>query len=170
MVIGLIAKHGIDAMTLVYRAKEGLDAAASSRRMAKSIAMSASLAPSTLAVFNAAVRIMSIPCRQGWELKKYLSSFALQTVAMLILFPAGKTAALLAACGLIGWNYGAMFTLFPATLLQYYGLRRTRVPPMGCFYCLGIAGFLRTLFGGRLQADGSFLVPSSSRQRCWRYQ
>ena len=163
MVIGLIAKHGIDAMTLVYRAKEGLDAAAViPEDVAKSIAMSASLAPSTLAVFNAAVRIMVGPLADRMGTKKiFVALFALQTVAMLILFPAGKTAALLAACaGLIGWNYGAMFTLFPATLLQYYGPTNQGSNYGLLFTAWGIAGFCGPYFGGKLQAmTGSFFVP-----------
>ncbi len=163
MVIGLIAKHGIDAMTLAYRAKEGLDAAAViPEDIAKGIAMSASLAPSTLAVFNAAVRIMVGPLADRMGTKKIFTVlFALQTVAMLMLFPAGKTAALLAACaGLIGWNYGAMFTLFPATLLQYYGPTNQGSNYGLLFTAWGIAGFCGPYFGGKLQAmTGSFFVP-----------
>lgn len=163
MVIGLIAKHGIDAMTLVYRAKEGLDAVALiPEEAAKRIAMSASLAPSTLAVFNAAVRIMIGPLADRTGTKKiFVVLFVLQTAAMLILFPAGKTAALLAACaGLIGWNYGAMFTLFPATLLQYYGPTNQGSNYGLLFTAWGIAGFCGPFFGGKLQAmTGSFLVP-----------
>ena len=163
MVIGLIAKHGIDAMTIVYKAKEGLDAAAGiPEAVSKSIAMSASLAPSTLAVFNAAVRVMVGPLSDRIGTKKiFVTLFALQTLAMLILFPAGKTAALLAACaGLIGWNYGAMFTLFPATLLQYYGPTNQGSNYGLLFTAWGVAGFCGPYFGGKLQAmTGSFFVP-----------
>lgn len=163
MVIGLIAKHGIDAMTLVYRSKEELDAAAViPENIAKGIAMSASLAPSTLAVFNAAVRIMVGPLADKIGTKKiFVALFGLQTAAMLLLFPAGKSAALLAACaGLIGWNYGAMFTLFPATLLQYYGPANQGSNYGLLFTAWGIAGFCGPFFGGKLQAlTGSFFVP-----------
>ena len=130
--------------------------------IAKGIAMSASLAPSTLAVFNAAVRIMVGPLADRMGTKKIFTVlFALQTVAMLMLFPAGKTAALLAACaGLIGWNYGAMFTLFPATLLQYYGPTNQGSNYGLLFTAWGIAGFCGPYFGGMLQAmTGSFFVP-----------
>jgi OFA family oxalate/formate antiporter-like MFS transporter len=163
MVIGLIAKHGIDAMTIVYKVNEGLDAAAGiPEAVSKSIAMSASLAPSTLAVFNAAVRVMVGPLSDRIGTKKiFVTLFALQTLAMLILFPAGKTAALLAACaGLIGWNYGAMFTLFPATLLQYYGPTNQGSNYGLLFTAWGVAGFCGPYFGGKLQAmTGSFFVP-----------
>ena len=80
---------------------------------------------------------------------------------MLILFPAGKSAALLAAAaGLIGWNYGAMFTLFPATLLQYYGPTNQGSNYGLLFTAWGVAGFCGPFFGGKLQAmTGSFFVP-----------
>lgn len=163
MVIGLIAKHGIDAMTLAYRVKEGFDAAAMiPADAAKAIAMSASIAPSALAVFNAAVRIMIGPLADRMGTRKiFVALFILQSLAMLMLFPAGRTPALLAACaGLIGWNYGAMFTLFPATLLQYYGPSHQGSNYGLLFTAWGVAGFCGPYFGGKLQAmTGSFFVP-----------
>jgi len=107
MVIGLIAKHGIDAMSIAYKAKMGLDAAAAiPADELKKISMAAAGAPSMLAIFNAAVRIMIGPLADKIGTKKiFITLFILQTAAMLMLFPAGNTAALLAACaGLIGWN------------------------------------------------------------------
>lgn len=163
MVIGLIAKHGIDAMTLAYRAKEGLDILAIiPEDIAKNIAMSASLAASALAIFNAAARILIGPFTDRVGIKKifvFLSIF--QTVAMLLLFPAGKSALLLAACaGLVGWNYGAIFTLFPVALLQYYGPTNQASNYGLLFSAFGIAGFCGPFIGGKLQAmTGSFFVP-----------
>ena len=62
MVIGLIAKHGIDAMSIAYKAKEGLDMAAKiPADAAKTISMAAAGAPSALAITNALVRIMIGP-------------------------------------------------------------------------------------------------------------
>lgn len=163
MVIGLIAKHGIDAMTLAYKAQQGLDAAAKvPADVAKNIAMAAAGAPSTLAIFNALVRIMIGPLADKIGTKKiFITLFALQVVAMLLLFPAGKTAAMLAAvAGLIGWNYGAMFTLFPATLLGYYGPTAQGSNYGLLFTAWGVAGFCGPYFGGQLQAmTGSFFVP-----------
>lgn len=163
MVIGLIAKHGIDAMTLAYRAKEGLDAfAVIPENVANSIAMSAALAASSLAVFNATVRIMIGPLADKIGTKKiFVFLFAIQTVAMLLLFPAGKSAALLAACAaLIGWNYGSIFTLFPATLLQYYGPTNQASNYGLLFSAFGVAGFCGPFIGGKLQAmTGSFFIP-----------
>lgn len=163
MVIGLIAKHGIDAMSLAYKAKMGLDAAAIiPADEAKKIAMAASGAPAMLAIFNAAVRIMIGPLADKIGTKKiFITLFILQAGAMLMLFPAGNTAALLAACaGLIGWNYGAMFTLFPATLLSYYGPTAQGSNYGLLFTAWGIAGFCGPYFGGKIQAaTGSFFVP-----------
>lgn len=163
MVIGLIAKHGIDAMTLAYRAREGLDATAAIPAAAsQAIAMAASTAPSALAVFNAAVRVLVGPLADRIGTRKiFIALFALQVVAMVALFPAGRSATLLAACAaLVGWNYGAMFTLFPATLLQYYGPTAQGSNYGLLFTAWGVAGFCGPYFGGRLQAmTGSFFIP-----------
>ena len=163
MVIGLIAKHGIDAMTIAYRVKEGLDATATiPADVAKSIAMAAAGAPSALAIFNALARIMIGPLADKIGTKKiFVVLFAIQVVAMLFLFPAGKTAAMLAVvAGLIGWNYGAMFTLFPSTLLTYYGPTAQGSNYGLLFTAWGVAGFCGPYLGGRLQAmTGSFFVP-----------
>jgi len=162
MVIGLIAKHGIDAMTIAYRVKEGLDATATiPADVAKSIAMAAAGAPSALAIFNALARIMIGPLADKIGTKKiFVVLFAIQVVAMLFLFPAGKTAAMLAVvAGLIGWNYGAMFTLFPSTLLTYYGPTAQGSNYGLLFTAWGVAGFCGPYLGGRLQAmTGSFFV------------
>ncbi len=163
MVIGLIAKHGIDAMSLEYVAKNGLKAAADiPADQAKAIAMAAAGAPSTLAIFNALVRIMVGPLADKIGTKLiFIVLFAAQCGAMLMLFPAGKSAAMLAACaGLIGWNYGSMFTLFPATLLQYYGPTSQGSNYGLLFTAWGVAGFCGPYFGGKLQAStGSFFIP-----------
>jgi OFA family oxalate/formate antiporter-like MFS transporter len=163
MVIGLIAKHGIDAMTLAYKAKEGLDAATLlPPEEAKKIAMAASGAPAMLAIFNAAVRIMVGPLADKIGTKAiFVTLFILQVAAMLMLFPAGSTAPMLAAvAGLIGWNYGAMFTLFPATLLSYYGPTAQGSNYGLLFTAWGVAGFCGPYFGGKLQAmTGSFFIP-----------
>jgi len=163
MVIGLIASHGIDAMTLAYKAKMGLDAATKiPADEAKKIAMAAAGAPAMLAIFNAAVRILIGPLADKIGTKKiFITLFILQAGAMLMLFPAGNTAALLAACaGLIGWNYGAMFTLFPATLLSYYGPTAQGSNYGLLFTAWGVAGFCGPFLGGKIQAmTGSFFVP-----------
>ncbi|MCX5849034.1 MAG: OFA family MFS transporter [Deltaproteobacteria bacterium] len=163
MVIGLIAKHGIDAMTIAYRVKEGLAAtAALPTDVSKSIAMAAAGAPSALAIFNALARIIIGPLADKIGTRKiFIVLFSIQVVAMLLLFPAGKTAAMLAVvAGVIGWNYGAMFTLFPSTLLSYYGPCAQGSNYGLLFTAWGVAGFFGPYLGGKLQAmTGSFLVP-----------
>jgi OFA family oxalate/formate antiporter-like MFS transporter len=163
MCIGLIAKHGIDAMTLAYKAKEGLDAATKvPADVAKNIAMAAAGAPSALAIANAAVRIMVGPLADKIGTKQiFVVLFALQAVAFLALFPLGKSAAMLALiAAVVGWNYGAMFTLFPATLLGYFGPTAQGSNYGLLFTAWGVAGFCGPYLGGKLQAmSGSFLVP-----------
>lgn len=163
MVIGLIAKHGTDALTLAYQARHGLSASATlPEAVTQQLASAAALAPSVLAVFNAAVRVMIGPLADCLGTRRlFVGLFATQAAAMLLLFPAGSNAALLAAvAGLIGWNYGAMFTLFPATTLAYYG-RSAQGSNYGLlFTAWGLAGFFGPLVGGRLQElTGSFAAP-----------
>ncbi len=163
MIIGLIAKHGIDAMSLAYKAKMGLAAtAAIPADELKKISMAAAGAPSMLAIFNALVRILIGGLADKIGTKKiFITLFVLQAAAMVMIFPAGSTAAMLAACaGLIGWNYGAMFTLFPATLLSYYGPTAQGSNYGLLFTAWGVAGFCGPYLGGKLQAStGSFFVP-----------
>lgn len=163
MCIGLIARHGIDAMSIVYRAKEGLDAAAVIPKDAmKTISMAAAGAPAVLAIGNAAVRILIGPLidKIGTKLL-FVTLFSLQAVAFLLLYPAGSSATMLALlAGVIGWNFGAMFVLFPATTLQYFGAAAQGSTYGLLFTAWGIAGFIGLNTGGRLQAaTGSFLVP-----------
>ncbi|NQS72078.1 MAG: OFA family MFS transporter [Desulfobulbaceae bacterium] len=163
MVIGLIAKHGIDAMSLDYiRANNLASLADIPEAVNIGIAMAAAGAPATLAIFNALVRILIGPLADKIGTKQiFVVLFALQVGAMLVLFPAGKSAALLAAAaGLIGWNYGAMFTLFPATLLSYYGASAQASNYGLLFTAWGVAGFCGPYLGGKLQAaTQSFFVP-----------
>jgi len=163
MCIGLIAKHGIDAMTIAYKLQQGLDAAAKiPADAAKTIAMAAAGAPSALAITNAAVRILIGPLADKIGTKKiFVTLFILQAIAFLALFPAGSTATMLALCAaVIGWNYGAMFTLFPATLLGYYGPTAQGSNYGLLFTAWGVAGFAGPYLGGKVQAaTGSFLIP-----------
>lgn len=163
MVIGLITKHGIDSMSAAYLARQGLAQAADiPAQENQNIAMAAAFAPSVLAIFNAAARIAIGPWAEKIGMKLvFVVLFVLQTVAMLALFPAGKSMVMLAVCaGLIGWNYGAMFTLFPSTLLQYFGPGSQGANYGLLFTAWGIAGFFGPYLGGMLQArTGSFFVP-----------
>ncbi|HPD56401.1 MAG TPA: OFA family MFS transporter [Smithellaceae bacterium] len=141
MVIGHIAGHGRDA---------GLEP------------MQAAAAVSTLAIFNAVVRIIIgfIADNIGTK-KSFLIIFSLQVVAMVCLFPAGSSAVFLSIiAALIGWNYGAMFTLFPATCLQYYGPTAQGANYGLLFTAFGFAGFAGPLIGGMLKdTTGTYFAP-----------
>ena len=141
MVIGHIAGHGRDA---------GLEP------------MEAAAAVSALAIFNAVTRILigAIADRVGTR-RSFLAIFALQAVALSLLYPAGSQAWFLGAvAALIGWNYGAMFTLFPATCLQYYGQAAQGSNYGLLFTAFGLAGFAGPLVGGVLKdSTGTYLVP-----------
>ncbi len=141
MVIGHIAAHGRD---------QGLEP------------MVASYAVSALAIANAAVRVLigGIADKIGTK-KCFIGVMGLQVVAMLALYPFGSNGFLLALTAMvIGWNYGSMFTLFPATCLQYYGPTAQGANYGLLFSAWGLAGFAGPWVGGWLYAWGqNYLVP-----------
>lgn len=163
MAISLIAKHGIDAMTIAYKLKEGLDATAKVPvDVAKTISMAAAGAPAALAITNALVRVLIGPLADKIGTKKiFITLFIIQAAAMVALYPAGNSATMLALCAaVIGWNYGSMFTLFPATLLQYYGPTSQGSNYGLLFTAWGVAGFCGVFAGGWLRdLTNSFFVP-----------
>ena len=141
MVIGHIAGHGMDS---------GLTP------------MQAGLAVSTLAVCNAATRIVTglFVDRLGTR-TLFLLYFLIQVVALVILSPAGPIYwQLWAVAAIIGWNYGGMFTLFPATCLNFYGAKAQGTNYGLLFTAFGLAGFAGPYAGGLLKdATGSYGVP-----------
>lgn len=154
MVIGHIANHGILEMTKAYAAVKGIAASAVPKDdpMLKTIAMQAAYATSSLAAFNALTRILigAIADKVGTRVC-FLATFTLQLLAMLVLFPAGKAVMTLCIVAIvIGWNYGAMFTLFPATCLQYFGPTAQGSNYGLLFTAWGLAGFAGPYVGGML--------------------
>jgi OFA family oxalate/formate antiporter-like MFS transporter len=141
MVIGHIASHGLDA---------GLKS------------MQAALAVSTLGIFNAVTRVVmgGVADKVGAR-RSFLGIFILQVVAMLLLYPAGSSVIfLVVVAALIGWNYGGMFTLFPATCLQYYGASSQGANYGLLFTAFGLAGFCGPYIGGLLKdATGTYYIP-----------
>jgi len=141
MVIGHIAGHGLDS---------GLTA------------MQASLAVSTLAVCNAATRIVTglFVDRLGTRALFFIY-FIIQILALLLLYPAGSISwQLWIVAAIIGWNYGGMFTLFPATCLNFYGAKSQGTNYGLLFTAFGLAGFAGPYAGGLLKdATGSYWVP-----------
>ena len=124
--------------------------------------MQAAAAVSTLAITNAAVRILigAVADRVGARLS-LLIVFSLQVIAMALLYPAGPSVIFLGViAGIIGWNYGAMFTLFPTTCLQYYGPTAQGANYGLLFTAFGLAGFAGPLVGGMLKdITGTYYVP-----------
>jgi OFA family oxalate/formate antiporter-like MFS transporter len=141
MVIGHIAGHGIDS---------GLQP------------MQAAMVVSTLAVFNALTRVLIGYAADKFGAKASLVTImALQVAAMALLYPAGKEVVFLGViAALIGWNYGAMFTLFPSTCLQYYGPTSQGSNYGLLFTSFGFAGLFGPYVGGMLKdITKSYYVP-----------
>ena len=125
-------------------------------------ATTAAYAVSSFAIANAAVRILigGILDKIGTK-KCFLAVFILQAAALLLLYPSGRDIYLLSIIAiLMGWNYGSMFTLFPASCLAYYG-----PTPQGSNYGLlftawGLAGFAGPYVGGWLRdTSGTYMIP-----------
>ncbi|MEN6332176.1 MAG: OFA family MFS transporter, partial [Smithella sp.] len=124
MVIGVMAAHGINVMTKELADSMGVAVATlKGTPEAKAIAMKAAFALSFFNASNALVRILigAVADKAGTKIC-FLVTFVLQVAVMLALFPAAKVFILFCIVAIIiGWNYGAMFTLFPATCAQYFG-------------------------------------------------
>jgi MFS transporter, OFA family, oxalate/formate antiporter len=141
MVIGHLAGFGRDA---------GLEA------------MAAAGAVSSLAFANASTRILSGFFVDKIGIRVYFAvTFLLQTIAMLAIFQLGGSVYGLSAIAiLIGWNYGAMFTLFPATCLQFYGPTAQGSNYGLLFTAWGLAGFAGPWVGGYLKdVTGTYYMP-----------
>ena len=141
MVIGHIAGHGID---------QGLSS------------MVAAGAASWLAIFNAVSRILiGLVADKTGTRASFVGIFILQVVAMLLLYPSGSVYwALWIVAALIGWNYGSMFTLFPATCLQYFGPTSQGTNYGLLFTAWGLAGFAGPFVGGWLKdMTGTYYIP-----------
>jgi OFA family oxalate/formate antiporter-like MFS transporter len=152
MVIGVIAAHGINEMNKEAAALAGVAVSALPKEVTSAIAMQAAIATSCLNAANALVRVLigAIADKTGTRIC-FLVTFVLQVVAMLVLFPVGKALFLLCVVAIIiGWNYGAMFTLFPATCLQYFGPTAQGSNYGLLFTSWGIAGFVANLIAGRM--------------------
>lgn len=177
--VGMVARYGIAAMELDYLVKnmgQAMDAlkalpAAELKKIvatipkdaAKEIALNASYAVSTLAIGNAAVRVLIGPLadKLGGTKKIFVTLFALQTVAFVLLYQVGAIPfALWCLAGIIGWNFGAMFVLFPATTLQYYGATAQGSNYGLLFTAWGVGGFIGVILAGKILVwTGSYLYP-----------
>ena len=125
-------------------------------------AMAAAGAVSSLAFSNAATRVLSGFFVDKIGIRVYFAvTFLLQTIAMIAIFQLGGSVAGLSAIAiLIGWNYGAMFTLFPATCLQFYGPTAQGSNYGLLFTAWGLAGFAGPWVGGYLKdVTGTYYAP-----------
>lgn len=141
MVIGHIVGHGRD---------QGMDP------------MMAAAAAGWLAITNAASRVLigQVADKIGTR-GSFIGIFLLQAVAIVLLYPSAKACwALWAVAAFIGWNYGAMFTLFPATCLQYFGPTAQGSNYGLLFTSWGLAGFAGPYVGGWLKdVTGTYHTP-----------
>lgn len=164
MLTGHLANHGILEMSKALALLKGVDVAALPKDLPelKTISMYGSYAVSSYAAFNALTRVLigAIADKVGTRIC-FLVTFTLQVAAMLVLFPVGKTIMLLClVSAVLGWNYGAMFTLFPATCLQYYGPSAQGSNYGLLFTAWGLAGFAGPYVGGMLlDATKSYSAP-----------
>ncbi|MFX4261919.1 OFA family MFS transporter [Pelotomaculum propionicicum] len=152
MVIGVMAAHGINEMNKEAAALMGVTVKELPADLTKSIAMQAAIATSCLNGANALVRVLigAIADKVGTRIC-FLVTFALQVAAMAFLFPVGKALFLLCVVAIIiGWNYGAMFTLFPATCMQYFGPTNQGQNYGLLFTSWGIAGFVASIIAGQM--------------------
>jgi OFA family oxalate/formate antiporter-like MFS transporter len=95
-------------------------------------------------------------------IKKYFVALCtLQVAALMVLYQAGGNYGLLwLVSAVIGWNYGAIFTLFPVTCVQYYGPTAHGSNYGLLFTAWGVAGFFGPWVGGFLKdSSGSYFLP-----------
>ncbi len=162
MVIGVMAAHGTNVMLQELATLKGVTVAAlKGTPEAKEITMKAALALSLFNAANALVRILigAIADKAGVRIC-FLVTFTLQIIAMLLLFPAAKVFILLCIVAIvIGWNYGSMFTLFPATCMKYFGPTAQALNYGLLFTSWAIAGFTSSLLAGRMfDIFGTYMV------------
>lgn len=152
MVIGVLAAHGINEMNKEAAAAAGVAVSALPKAVTAGIATKAAVATSCLNAANALVRILigAIADKTGTRIC-FLVTFTIQVLALLVLFPVGKALTLLCIVAIIiGWNYGSMFTLFPATCLQYFGPSAQGSNYGLLFTSYGIAGFIGNIIAGQM--------------------
>ncbi len=117
---------------------------------------------SVFAIANAATRICSGVLVEFLGIRRYfLLISCLQVLALACLFPVGGSYSLLwITAGFIGWNYGAIFTLFPVYCVQYFGNSAQGSNYGLLFSSWGIAGLFGPFAGGLLKDfSGTYAMP-----------
>lgn len=139
MVIGHIAAHGKD---------QGLTS------------MQAAGAVSAFAIANGLTRVLSGLIVDKIKLKTYfVTLLAIQSLAMILLHPAGSNyLCLWIVAATIGWNFGAMFMLFPTITLTFFGPKEQGSIYGLLFTSYGIAGLVGPWSGGFIRdISGTYL-------------
>ncbi|MSS27460.1 OFA family MFS transporter [Desulfovibrio sp. PG-178-WT-4] len=115
-----------------------------------------------LTITNAATRVGSGYFADRFGSKRYFTIISLiQGVALGALYYTGSSPALLwLTAAVIGWNYGAIFTLFPALCVQFFGSGAQNSNYGLLFTAWGIAGFFGPFSGGFLRdMTGTYITP-----------
>lgn len=115
-----------------------------------------------LTITNAATRVGSGYFADRFGSKRYFTIISLiQGAALGALYYTGSSPALLwLTAAVIGWNYGAIFTLFPALCVQFFGSGAQNSNYGLLFTAWGIAGFFGPFSGGFLRdMTGTYITP-----------
>lgn len=115
-----------------------------------------------LTITNAATRVGSGYFADRFGSKAYFTIIAaVQGVTLCILYYTGSSPIVLwLTAAVIGWNYGAIFTLFPALCAQFFGSSAQSSNYGLLFTAWGIAGFFGPFSGGFLRdATGTYATP-----------
>lgn len=119
-------------------------------------------AASAFVMMNAATRIGSGLFVDKLGIRGYFIALSiLQAAMMLALCAAGGNALLLTViAAVIGWNYGAIFTLFPVYCLQFFGQSHQSSNYGLLFTAWGVSGFFGPFSGGWLRdVSGTYTLP-----------
>jgi OFA family oxalate/formate antiporter-like MFS transporter len=111
-----------------------------------------------LAIFNTAGRIISgyVSDRIGRR-NTMLLAFSLQAVNMFLFMKYTTPALVMFGAAFTGICYGAIFTLMPASIADFYGLRNLGVNYGVLFTAFGVAGVAGPLLAGRIRdLNGSY--------------
>ena len=115
-----------------------------------------------LTITNAATRVGSGYFADKFGSKQYFTIISLiqGLVLCMLYYTASSPTLLWLAAAAIGWNYGAIFTLFPALCAQFFG-SNAQSPNYGLlFTAWGVAGFFGPFAGGFFRdITGTYATP-----------
>ena len=105
-----------------------------------------------VAIFNTCGRFLSgfVSDRIG-RTNTMILAFVLQAINMFVFVRYNTPALLLFGSAFTGLCYGTIFTLFPATTADFYGVRNLGVNYGSLFTAFGVAGVTGSVLGGRVR-------------------